>query len=74
MGIYNTILANCPDCGAQVEFQSKTGNSTLNVYHVSAMPYEDLKGIIGDSWSCGNCGHLVRISEVGEINASDLVK
>jgi len=74
MGVYNTILVNCPGCGALVEFQSKSGSSSMSVFRISAMPYKDLKDIIGESWSCGNCGNLVRISEVGEIDASDLVK
>lgn len=60
MGVYNTILVECPECGKEVEFQSKWGDCSLAVYKISRVPERDLAGIIGDVVEC-ECGHLIEI-------------
>jgi len=38
MGVYDTILVKCPNCGAEHEFQSKSGYCILGVYDLSNCP------------------------------------
>ena len=38
MGMFNTVLVNCPKCGKTHEFQSKSGNCTLEEYNLKECP------------------------------------
>lgn len=60
MGMYNIITVNCPECGNQVEFQSKSGSCDMSSFNISKVPEEDLVGIIGDVVEC-DCGHLIEV-------------
>ena len=76
MGIFNTIMVNCPNCGSKIEFQSKSGSCILATYHISNCPEEEIEGIIGESWCCDNCGTEITIGnkEKEYKNFSFLVK
>jgi len=40
MGLYDTILFNCPNCGAEYGAQSKSGECILGSYERHAVPVE----------------------------------
>lgn len=63
MGVYNTILVECPECGEILEFQTKSGSCALRHYHISKVPEEDIKGILGDSICCYKCETKVTIGK-----------
>jgi DNA-directed RNA polymerase subunit RPC12/RpoP len=60
MGIYDTVVVRCPKCGAEVEFQSKAGPCSLNVYSMYEAPPEVQVDISGRPQVC-ECGHRVTL-------------
>ena len=38
MGMYDTIIFNCPNCGTEIEVQSKSGECILGVYESTDVP------------------------------------
>lgn len=38
MGCYDTVIAKCPDCGEEIQAQSKSGECTLGSYPTSRVP------------------------------------
>jgi len=76
MGMFNYVHVDCPSCGSIVEFQSKSGSCTLDTYHITDLPVDELAGIIDDQSQCPNCGFVVAIKEPAVIrreNFSHLV-
>ena len=64
MGTFDSVLARCPECGAEVEFQSKAGECRLRRYHASSVPMEIAADIDGTSVRC-ECGEFVTLSTGG---------
>jgi hypothetical protein len=58
MGCFNTINIDCPNCGKTHHFQSKSGSCELQTWSISAMPPEDISGIVGDTVVCSVC-HVI---------------
>lgn len=42
MGCYNTILARCPRCGEENEFQTKGGDCSLSSFTIDEAPGADM--------------------------------
>lgn len=60
MGMYDSVMVECPHCKTLVEFQSKAGKCDMEKYPVHEVPPEIAVDIDGDSESCNNCGtHVV---------------
>lgn len=38
MGMYDTIIFNCPDCGEEINAQSKSGYCNLKTYPFNCVP------------------------------------
>lgn len=57
--MYDRIIANCPKCAQQIEFQSKYGDCELKTYHISSVPACIAEDIIDESEQCENCGYVV---------------
>ena len=57
MGMFDSVIAECPKCGKKLEFQSKAGSCNLVQYPSYSVPAEiaiDLLGEFGDtSYCCG---------------------
>ena len=60
MGMFDSVFVECPDCGAQVEFQSKAGVCELKRYHYKSVPGAIAEDIHGDVETC-QCGAQVEI-------------
>lgn len=57
MGMYDCVMIPCPKCGVVEEFQSKTGEQKLNVYHLYDATKEVFNGITDDfPYQCSICG------------------
>lgn len=58
MGMFDRIYLTCPNCGARVECQSKSGPCQLNEYQsLEETPANIVAGILGgDGWTeCAGC-------------------
>jgi DNA-directed RNA polymerase subunit RPC12/RpoP len=56
MGMFDSVIGICPDCGNEVEFQSKAGDCALYRYTLDSVPPEIAKDIEGYSEKCNDCG------------------
>lgn len=75
MGLFNSIYVNCPKCDELVEFQTKSGSCILSSFHISDVPKEELKGIMGDEVMCDNCGYVVSVGKNEErLNGTKFVE
>ena len=67
MGMFNTILVDCPNegCSHQYEIQTKSGCPMLKRYHISEVPALEVVGIIEGKRICPECGTKMTIQ--GEV-------
>ena len=42
MGVYDTVIVKCPNCGVENDFQSKSGDCTCATYTLENCPYDVL--------------------------------
>lgn len=61
MGLFDSVYARCPECGDEVEFQSKAGPCSLATYRMDSVPTAIAVDIDGDDEQCP-CGTGVRLS------------
>lgn len=61
MGMFDSVIIYCPNCGTQIEFQSKAGDCNLRSYTLSDIPSTIAADLIGDCASCSKCKRLIRI-------------
>ena len=61
MGMFDSVMAKCPDCGELVEFQSKAGHCDLVEYKTYEVPTEIAIDICGDEVACKGCGTIVKL-------------
>lgn len=61
MGMFDTIIANCPNCGLESEFQSKSGDCSLKYYKLYTCPEDVLLDANRHSPNECNCGALFEI-------------
>jgi len=55
MGMYDTVIFNCPKCNGVIEEQSKAGERLLNNYSANEVPVDIANDIIYGEVYCGNC-------------------
>lgn len=60
MGVFDSVIARCPDCGGPIEYQSKAGDCLLREYSLWDVPAEIAADIDGDIGRCPQ-GHVHRI-------------
>lgn len=56
MGMFDSTIVPCPNCGKPVEFQSKEGVCQMEVYTLETAPPEILISIMNDPAWCRDCG------------------
>ena len=57
MGCYNTIIAKCPSCGAENEFQTKGGDCSMSNFPLKETPDDDMLDANRHApCPCINCG------------------
>lgn len=64
MGSFDSIIVRCPECGADVEFQTKAGRCVMAVHSPEEVPTEiacDFRD--GRTERCGSCGYSVTLRE-----------
>jgi hypothetical protein len=55
MGMFDSIIFKCPNCGQDIEDQSKAGECLLYQYDQSAVPLKIAGDILNDEMYCENC-------------------
>jgi len=61
MGMYDVVLVNCPKCGKENEFQSKSGSCTLSYYKFKECPDDVFEDINRHAPYKCDCGILIII-------------
>lgn len=57
MGVYDSVMVKCPNCGKKNEFQSKSGDCLLRVYTLKNCPDDVLENVNRHSpQNCIRCG------------------
>lgn len=65
MGLFDTLILYCPNCGKAQAYQSKAGDCGLNTYYFEDAPMEILKDIEEDDWTdCISCQTRFKIKLV----------
>ena len=61
MGMYDSVMVICPECGTGNEFQSKSGECLLDVYTLEDCPDDVLVNINRHSPHKCSCGVLLEV-------------
>jgi len=54
MGLYNEVNFICPDCGAVITEQTKSGGCSMQSFPAQAVPIEEVRGLDFDVF-CDGC-------------------
>lgn len=60
MGMFDSVMVECPNCGRRVEFQTKAGSCSMEVYSLSTAPVELLTDILNEP-EYHDCGQWVAL-------------
>ena len=55
MGMFDTVHAQCPNCGHSITTQSKAGLCLLNDYSTNSVPPEVAADVEGEALYCEGC-------------------
>lgn len=61
MGMFDSLRVPCPKCGKELEYQSKSGECSLNNYTEKNLTPEVAIGIDGDIVNCEFCETNVKL-------------
>jgi predicted RNA-binding Zn-ribbon protein involved in translation (DUF1610 family) len=61
MGMYDSVIARCPNCGNIIEWQSKAGKCSLYTFDIEEVPVEIAVDIAGETVECPECGELTTV-------------
>jgi len=62
MGMFDSVIVYCPNCGQANEFQSKAGECLLNEYSLNNAPPEILLDLKDEKQICPKCKKLIGIT------------
>ena len=61
MGMYDSVMVNCPQCGEEHEFQSKSRECLLDVYTLENCPDDALANVNRHSPCKCDCGSFYEV-------------
>jgi len=62
MGMYDTVWVNCPQCNEEIDFQSKSGDCSLEYYTLDGCPNDVLQDVNRHApIICENCQTKVMV-------------
>lgn len=62
MGVYDTVMVACPECGERHQFQSKSGECMLDVVELEDCPVEILADVNRHSpYTCFECETMFEV-------------
>jgi len=56
MGLYDSVVVECPNCTTEIEFQSKAGECLLDKFDEQTVPATVACDIAGEQEECPKCG------------------
>lgn len=56
MGMFNTLITECPFCGTKGGIQTKSGSRMLKTFHFKNAPVEEYADVVGQRIECDSCG------------------
>ncbi len=59
--MYDIVLVNCPTCGREEQFQSKSGDCVLGIYTLETCPKDILEDVNRHSPYTCDCGTLFEV-------------
>jgi endogenous inhibitor of DNA gyrase (YacG/DUF329 family) len=62
MGMYDSVYVQCPQCGTDLDFQSKAGECRGAIYTLQSAPIAVLSDVLGITEKCPKCGTFVTIN------------
>jgi predicted nucleic acid-binding Zn ribbon protein len=68
MGMFDSVMVPCPECGTKSEFQSKSGDCLLSVYELDNCPPDVMQNVNRHSPNtCEKCGtvYAVKVTVTG---------
>lgn len=65
MGMFDSVNAKCPECGGNIEFQSKSGECILRNFPITEVPLEIAADIDGEYGHCDQCHDHFQIKSPG---------
>ena len=57
--MYDSLYVSCPECGNELEFQSKSGECCISSYKKGNLIPEVAIGMNGDTIRCQFCNHRI---------------
>ena len=74
MGLYDTVMVPCPQCGTSAEFQSKSGVCNLDTYALHEAPDDVLLGVNRHApATCVKCGVRFGVEIEGPLRPRTLI-
>jgi len=61
MGMFDSVLVKCPNCGTENEFQSKSGECNLSYYDLVNCPADVLDNVNRHSPCHCECGTFYKV-------------
>ena len=61
MGMFDTVIVPCPKCGEEHEFQSKSGECSLQVVNLDECPSDVLEDVNRHSPYTCDCGTMFEV-------------
>ncbi len=75
MGLFNSLYIKCPDCGNELEFQSKSGECAMSVYNDSNLSPTVAVGMDDDIVRCDFCNNNFELNcDIPETVKVQLIK
>jgi hypothetical protein len=63
MGMYDTVICECPNCRSQEEFQSKSGDCILQTFDLKDCPDDILQDVNRHApCNCTGCGIILQVN------------
>lgn len=72
MGMFDSVIFNCPSCERGIEIQSKAGECNLRNFSNHAVPVEIAVDIDGRSAWCENCNRSFTIKAIEPVYEIDM--
>lgn len=63
MGMYDTVLVNCPNCNEEHQFQTKSGQCSLDVYTLENCPDDVMVNVNRHSPCRCDCGSFFEVDK-----------
>jgi len=65
MGMFDYLIIICPECGNEIEDQTKVGDCLLRRIYLNNAPLRIQMHYEGETWDCDKCGHLIEFKKTG---------